>query len=287
MTTERTGLLIACKGCKINCSNCGLKSLSATCGSASSASLIKGRISGMDWTSWVAMVVNKKLALPRSPSPFLKKKLAPSCVCLSNSAASVRAIVVLPKPAIWRPKGFTCAIPCSRHTIWGFNHNTIPFNQNTHLLAGFIAHFLNVSSRLTLVSGKHRESNSSISENELYAAPFTKGSFVMSIFSSMLSRRALIQPCQPFAKLIIEFWVWLTYGRFGRQSQQSLDTQRYVKWFDQFAYFQKAIWAHVVLPLQPTSLVLQLRVYPKVWTGLRNSHLNNSELLGVILQSLI
>ena len=87
-------------------------------------------------------------ALPRSPSPLLKKKLAPSCLLSVKCWAIVLLIVDLPVPAI-------------------------PFNQNMHLLSGFEAHSLISLSILALVSRWHLGSD--WLEKESKAASSTAG----------------------------------------------------------------------------------------------------------------
>ena len=75
----------------------------------------------------MATVVKNLEALPQSPLPLLKKKLAPSYLLSLKCWAIVLLIVDLPVPAI-------------------------PFNQNMHLLSGFEAHSLILLSIPALVS---------------------------------------------------------------------------------------------------------------------------------------
>lgn len=50
--------------------------------------------------SWLAIVGKSFIAFPRSPSPLLKKKLAPSDLAWLKDFATVREIVDFPVPAI-------------------------------------------------------------------------------------------------------------------------------------------------------------------------------------------
>ncbi len=68
-------------------------------GSASIAFLIPGPRPDIQQTSCVAIIVKNRVALPRSPSPLLKKKLAPSCCQSAKARVTVRAIVDFPVPA--------------------------------------------------------------------------------------------------------------------------------------------------------------------------------------------
>src|SRR5437762_1501091 len=98
--------------------NCSFIVFPDRAGSVSIAFLTYGIIAGTFTTSWAARVVKNLVALPRSPSPLLKKKLAPSWPFKAKDWATVLAMVGmvhLPVPAI-------------------------PFSQNIDLLWGSWAH---------------------------------------------------------------------------------------------------------------------------------------------------
>jgi hypothetical protein len=89
-----------------------------------------GVIWGILIASCVAIVGKSFLAFPRSPSPLLKKKLAPNDLDWLNDVAIVREMVDFPVPAI-------------------------PFNQNMHLPWGDAAHSL-IWVRISVrVPGRH------------------------------------------------------------------------------------------------------------------------------------
>jgi len=80
----------------------------------------------------IAMVVKNRVALPRSPSPLLKKKLAPNRPWSEKICATVLAIVDFPVPAI-------------------------PFSQNMGLPFLSFAHSVICPSSSTLVLLRHLE----------------------------------------------------------------------------------------------------------------------------------
>jgi hypothetical protein len=133
----------------------------------------------------VAIVVKNLEALPRSPSPFLKKKLAPSWALLANDCAIVRAIVDFPVPAM-------------------------PFSQNIGLPLLSSAHSVIWRRSSTLVFARHLVLYSSLCESK--DAPLAMGSFAKSIFwwslsvflSTRLSFRSTLT-IRPLYRLFISF----------------------------------------------------------------------------------
>lgn len=122
--------LISSSGRYIRLSNCSLSIFSEILGSLSSVFRTIGIRSGMVIINCSMRVGKRLFALPRSFSPFLKKKLAPSSPFSFRRCATVLEIVDFPVPAI-------------------------PFSQNMHFPCGDIAHFSISLSSLVRVPRRH------------------------------------------------------------------------------------------------------------------------------------
>ena len=211
MTTKNSSEVFVAAGCisssgwRINFSNWSFKVFSEISGSTSIALLMPDINLGTWIIRSLAMVVKNLEALPRSPSPLLKKKLAPSCCWPANDWATVRAIVDFPVPAM-------------------------PFNQYMGLPFLSLAHSVMWRSSSTLVSARHLGLCSSTRESK--DAPLAIGNLAKSIFLSMLCIRKLQKNIIRYAWLPQwEIPIGLTFDRLGARGWKSAHThlswQRY------------------------------------------------------------
>lgn len=121
------------RGRKRSLLNCSSRDLDVIHGSVLMRLSIWGANCRCGMSSCLMILENKYLALPRSPSPCLKKYVAPSSPLSLNDRAIVRAMVDFPVPAI-------------------------PFSQRMHLLSWDVAHSLTWASSSVLVCSRQKSS---------------------------------------------------------------------------------------------------------------------------------